>query len=97
MSSGSNSEEKVKVPSFEICFLQDIFEILSTLEARSDFENLSHKVIELKEKIKQAKVEIEQAKGIDSTKEEQEAILHALQQHLKIKKEIVEKYKNFKT
>jgi len=93
----SNSEDKEKVPSFEICFLQDIFEILSRLEAGRDIENLSHKVLELKEKIKQAKLEIEEAKGIDSTKEEQEALLNALQQHLTIKKNIVEKYKDFKT
>ena len=95
--SSNISENKEKVPLFEISFLHDIFEILSRLEAGRDIENLSHKVLELKEKINQAKLEIEAAKGIDSTKEEQEAILNALQQHLAIKKNIVEKYKDFKT
>ena len=95
--SNNSSEDKEKVPSFDICFLQDIHEILSRLEAGRDIENLSHKVIELKEKIKQAKAEIEEAKGIDSTKEEQEAILASLQKQLQIKHTIVEKYKNFKT
>ena len=93
----SNSEEKIKLPSFKICFLEDIHEILCRLESDRDIENLSRKVIELKEKIKQAKQEIEEAKGIDNTKEEQEAILDSLQKQLQIKHNIVQKYQNFKT
>lgn len=90
-------EDKEKAVPFEICFLQDMHEILSRLEAGRDIENLSHKVIELKEKIKQAKQEIAEAKGIENTKEEQEAILKCLQSQLQIKRSIVEKYKNFTT
>ena len=91
----SSCEDKEKPLSFEICFLQDMHEILNRLESGRDIENLSHKVIELKEKIQQAKQEIEETKGIDNTKEKQEAILKCLQNQLQIKRNIVRKYKNF--
>jgi len=91
---GNVSEEKERAP-FEVCFLQDIHEILSGLETGRDIENLGNKLIELKEKIKQAKQDIEDAKGIDNTKAQQEAILKSLQQQLQIKKEIVEKHRYF--
>lgn len=96
MNNSSIVADEKESAQFDICFLQDIHEILSRLEEGRDIENLSHKVLELKEKITQAKQVIEEAKGISNTKSEQEDILKALQQQLQIKRDIVEKYRNFK-
>ncbi|CAK8694439.1 unnamed protein product [Clavelina lepadiformis] len=92
----NSGKDKEKKP-FDLCFLSDIYEILSRLEAGGDIESLTHKVLELKEKINQAKLEIQQAEGIDNTLDEQQSILKALQEQLKIKIGIVQKYENFQT
>ena len=95
MSADDNCNEEKS--TFDICFLGDIHDILSKLETGHDIENLSQKVIELKNKINQAKEDIHNAKGISNTLEEQENIYKALQQQLEIKQNIVAKYQNFST
>ena len=90
--SNTSGEEK---PNFDLCFLEDIHGILGKIEQLNDIENLSQKLIELKNKINQAKDDIRDAKGIDNTLEEQENTYKALQAQLEIKQNIVEKYQNF--
>lgn len=95
------TETTVNVSDIEAEFLPLIHDIVKTVEkdpqdaAAKNKESLeaSQKVGELSKKLEKARGDVKKLAGVDFTKEEQAAQLKALKNQLKLKQELILKYK----
>lgn len=93
--------QQVIVADIDAKFLPQIHDIVKTVErdpqdaATKNKESLeaSEKVKELNKKIERAREDVKKLAGIDFTKEEQAAQLKALKKQLKLKQELLAKYR----
>lgn len=97
----SSDQQQVIVSDIDAEFLPSIHDIVKTIErdpqdpATKNKESLeaSEKVKELNKKIDRAREDVKKLTGIDFTKEEQAAQLKALRKQLRLKQDLIAKYR----
>merc|ERR1719347_876387 len=97
----TSDHQPVLVADIDAEFLPHIHDIMKTIEkdpqdaATKNKESLeaSEKVKELNKKIERAREDVKKLPGIDLTKEEQAAQLNALKKQLKVKQELLARYR----
>jgi len=101
MSSEAQQQQQITVTDIDAEFLPQIHDIVKTVEkdpqdaATKNKESLdaSEKVKELNKKIERAREDVKKLPGIALTKEEQAAQLNALKKQLKVKQELLARYR----
>ncbi|XP_063921172.1 mediator of RNA polymerase II transcription subunit 9 [Zophobas morio] len=94
-------ERKVTVENLNIEILPIIYEIIRSVEKdhhdntakTRESQDCSQKVLELQKRLDQARAEIRMLPGIDYSKEQQLHHLEALKTQLKLKQELLRKYR----
>ncbi|KAJ8913846.1 hypothetical protein NQ315_003755 [Exocentrus adspersus] len=96
------SNKRLKVEDLEIEILPLIYEIIRSVEKDNhhdnatktrDSQDCSQKVLELQKRLDQARTEIQMLAGIDYSKEQQLSHLEALKTQLRLKQELLQKYR----
>jgi len=98
---GQQQQQQITVTDIDAEFLPQIHDIVKTVEkdpqdaATKNKESLdaSEKVKELNKKIERAREDVKKLPGIALTKEEQAAQLNALKKQLKVKQELLARYR----
>jgi len=100
-SEAQQQQQQITVTDIDAEFLPQIHDIVKTVEkdpqdaATKNKESLdaSEKVKELNKKIERAREDVKKLPGIALTKEEQTAQLNALKKQLKVKQELLARYR----
>jgi len=100
-SDAQQQQQQITVTDIDAEFLPQIHDIVKTVEkdpqdaATKNKESLdaSEKVKELNKKIERAREDVKKLPGIALTKEEQTAQLNALKKQLKVKQELLARYR----
>jgi len=90
------------VDSLDVDFLPLIYDIIRSVERdphdnaqkNSQSQDISQKVIELHKKLELAKEQIRRLPGVEYSKEEQLDKLETLRKQLRLKRELLQKYRN---
>ncbi|CAB0037215.1 unnamed protein product [Trichogramma brassicae] len=103
------SQEEPANPQFTVAdldieILPVIYDILRSIEKdphdsqkAKDSADTSQKILELKSKLESARAQINKLPGIEYSKQEQLQKLETLRQQLRLKKELIQKYRNMCT
>jgi len=99
----TNSEYKpITVENLDVEFLPIIYDIIRSVERdphdnaqkNTQSQDISQKVIELHKKLELAKEQIRRLPGVEYSKEEQLEKLETLRKQLRLKRELLQKYRN---
>uniref|UniRef100_A0A1B6GE45 Mediator of RNA polymerase II transcription subunit 9 n=1 Tax=Cuerna arida TaxID=1464854 RepID=A0A1B6GE45_9HEMI len=90
------------VENLDVDFLPLIYDIIRSVERdphdnaqkSSQSQDISQKVIELHNKLEQAKKQVRRLPGVEYSKEEQLEKLETLRKQLRLKRELLQKYRN---